>query len=318
MQLHRLRRRDFITLLGGAAAWPLAARAQLAAMPVIGLLGTESADLYADRLRMFRQGLRETGYVEGRNVAIEYRWAEGHYDRFPALLADLVSRKVAVIAAFAGTPPVLAAKAATTTIPIVFAIAGDPIALGLVASLARPGGNITGVSSLAVELGPKQLEVVNPDNPANANPLARAVETAAATRGIELHTLHARNESEFDRAFAALPNVGAGALMIGTDPFFNSHVEQLVALALRHRVPTIYPFREYAVAGGLLSYGDSIIGVYRVVGAYAGRIVGGEKPSDLPVQQSTKVELIVNLKTANALGFTVPLPLLVRADEVIE
>jgi putative ABC transport system substrate-binding protein len=327
-----MRRRNFIALLGGAAAWPLAARAQQQAVPVIGLLGTESADLYADRLRVFRQGLRETGYVEGRNVAIEYRWAEGHYDRFPALLADLVSRKVAVIAAFAGTPPALAAKDATTTIPIVFALAGDPIALGLVASLARPGGNITGVSSLAVELGPKQLEVVrelvptarviallvNPDNPANANPLARAVEAAAATRGIELHRLHARNESEFDEAFAALPRVGAGALMIGTDPFFNSRVEQLVALALRHRVPTIYPFREYAVAGGLLSYGDSIIGAYRVAGAYAGRIVGGEKPSDLPVQQSTKVELIVNLKTANALGFTVPLALLVRADEVIE
>jgi len=329
-----MRRREFIALVGsGVAGWPIAARAQQPAMPVIGLLGTESPALYAERLRIFRQGLRESGYVEGRNVAIEYRWAEGHYDRLPELLANLVSRKVAVISALGGTPPALAAKAATSTIPIVFVTAGDPVALGLVASLARPGGNMTGVTSLAVELGPKQLEVVrelvptarviallvNPDVPTNADALARAVGAAAATRGIELHVLRARTESDFDAAFAALPRVGADALMIGTDPFFNSRVEQLVALALRHRIPTIYPFREYAVAGGLLSYGDSIIGAYRVAGAYAGRIVGGEKPSDLPVQQqSTKVELIVNLKTANALGFTVPLALLVRADEVIE
>ena len=237
-----------------------------------------------------------------------------------------------MIAAFAGAPPALAAKAATTTIPIVFVTAGDPIAIGLVASLSRPGGNITGVTSMAVELGAKQLEVVrelvptaqaiallvNPDTPANAGPFARAVEAAAATRGIKLHVLHARNDSDLDAAFAALPLVGAGALMIGSDPFFNSRVEQLVALAERDRVATIYPFREYAMAGGLLSYGDSIVGAYRIAGAYAGRIVGGEKPSDLPVQQSTKVELIVNLKTANVLGLRVPLALLVRADEVIE
>src|SRR5215831_1085629 len=302
-------------------------------MPVIGYLGSESPDVFAGRLRAFRRGLSETGYVEGKNVAIEYRWAENQYDRFPVLLSDLIRRKVTVIDAVTGTPPALAAKAATTTIPIVFVTAGDPVALGLVASLARPGGNMTGVTSLAVELGPKQLEVVrelvptarviallvNPDVPTNADALARAVGAAAATRGIELHVLRARTESDFDVAFAALPRAGASALMIGTDPFFNSRVEQLVALALRHRIPTIYPFREYAVAGGLLKYGDSIIGAYRVAGAYAGRIVGGEKPSDLPVQQqSTKVELIVNLKTANALGFTVPLALLVRADEVIE
>ena len=333
MKVNHLKRREFISLLSGAVvAWPLAARAQQAPMPMIGLLGTESPDLYADRLRPFRQGLRESGYVEGRNVVIEYRWAEGHHDRFPSLLADLVSRKVAVIAAFAGTPPALAAKAATTTIPIVFVTSGDPVAAGLVTSLAWPGGNITGVTSMAVELGPKQLEVVrelvptarvsallvNPDNPANACLLVEAVKAAAATRGIELHVLHARNESDFNAAFAALPSVGAGALMIGSDPFFNSRVERLVALALRHRMPTVYPFREYAMAGGLLSYGDSITGPYRVAGAYAGRIVGGEKPSDLPVQQSTKVELVVNLKTANALGFSVPLALLVRADEVIE
>ena len=217
-------------------------------------------------------------------------------------------------------------------IPIVFVTSGDPVAAGLVASLARPGGNITGVTSMAVELGPKQLEVVrelvptarviallvNPDNPANAGLLVESVKAAAAARGIELHVLHARNESDFNAAFAALPSVGAGALMIGSDPFFNSRVERLVALAPRHRMPTVYPFREYAMAGGLLSYGDSITGPYRVAGAYAGRIVGGEKPSDLPVQQSTKVELVVNLKTANALGFSVPLALLVRADEVIE
>jgi len=329
-----LRRRRFITLLGGmAAAWPRAGRAQQQpAMPVIGLLGTETPDLYAARLRIFRQGLRESGYVEGRNVAIEYRWAEGHYDRFPALLADLVSRKVAVIAALGGTPPALAAKAATTTIPIVFVTAGDPVALGLVASLARPGGNVTGASSLAVELGPKQLEVarelvptaqviallVNPDVPTIANPLTRAVEAAATSRGIELHVLHAQNESDFDSAFAALPRIGAGVLVIGTDPFFNTRVQQLVALAQQYRMPTIYPFREYAVAGGLVSYGDSIIGAYRVAGIYAGRILAGEKPSDLPVQQATRVELIVNLKIANAMGFSVPLTLLVRADEVIE
>jgi len=223
MKVNHLKRREFISLLSGAVvAWPLAARAQQAPMPMIGLLGTESPDLYADRLRPFRQGLRESGYVEGRNVVIEYRWAEGHHDRFPSLLADLVSRKVAVIAAFAGTPPALAAKAATTTIPIVFVTSGDPVAAGLVTSLARPGGNITGVTSMAVELGPKQLEVVrelvptarvsallvNPDNPANAGLLVEAVKAAAATRGIELHVLHARNESDFNAAFAALPSVG--------------------------------------------------------------------------------------------------------------
>ena len=325
-------RREFITLLGGAAAaWPAVARAQQSAMPVIGLLGSESPELYADRLRTFRQGLRESGFVEGRNVVVEYRWADGHYDRFPALLADLIARKVAVIVAIAGTPPALAAKAATSTIPIVFVTASDPIAIGLVGSLARPGGNITGFTSMGVELGPKQLEVVhelvpgvavallvNPTNPANAGPLLQAVQTGAATHGIELHVLEAATESEVDAAFAALPRVRAGALMIGTDAFFNSRVDQLVALASLHKVPTIYPFREYAVAGGLISYGDSIFGSYRAAGAYAGRIIKGEKPANLPVQQTTRVELIVNLKAANALGLNVPLTLLVRADEVIE
>jgi putative ABC transport system substrate-binding protein len=323
-------RRDVLTLIA-AAAWPLAARAE-PAMPVIGLLGSESANLYADRLRMFRQGLRETGFVEGRNVAIEYRWAEGHYERFPALLAELIGRKVAVIAAIAGSPPALAAKAATSTIPIVFATGGDPVAIGLVASYGHPGGNLTGIASLGVELGPKQLEVlhelvpttktvallINRTNPSNADGLAQAVQAAAQSQGVELHVLNASTEAELDTAFAELPRLGAGALVVGTDPFFNTRAAQVVALALRHAVPTIYPFREYAMVGGLVSYGDSYVGIYRTVGAYVGRILKGEKPANMPVQQAGKIELVVNTKTANALGLTVPLTLLVRADEVIE
>ena len=324
-----VRRREFLGALGGAAAWPLAAGAQ---QPVIGFLGSESLDLYTGRLDAFREGLRETGFVEGRNVAFEYRWAESRYDRFPALLADLVSRKVGVIAAVAGTPPALAAKAATSTIPIVFVTAGDPIAVGLVASLSRPGGNITGAISLAVELGAKQLEIlselvptanviallVNPTNPTNADTLSRELEAAARIRSVELHVLHASAESEFDAAFMTLGRLGAGALVIGSDPFFNSRTEQLAALAARHAVPTIYPFREYAMAGGLVSYGDSVTDAFRLAGAYAGRILKGEKPADLPVQQSTKVELIINMKAAKALGLTIPLSLRVRADELIE
>jgi putative ABC transport system substrate-binding protein len=333
MQFDRLRRREFLSVLGGAAAaWPGAARAQQSAMPVIGLLGSESPDLYADRLRTFRQGLREAGFVEGRNVVVEYRWAEGHYDRFPALLADLIARKVAVIAAVAGSPPALAAKAATSTIPIVFATGGDPVAIGLVASYGHPGGNLTGISSLGVELGPKQLEVlhelvpaakavallVNRTNPSNADGLAQAVQAAAYSQGVDLHVVSAGTEAELDAAFAELQRVGTGALVVGTDPFFNSRAEQLVALALRHAVPTIYPFREYAMAGGLTSYGDSFIGIYRSIGAYVGRILKGEKPANMPVEQAGKIELVVNMKTANALGLNVPLTLLVRADEVIE
>jgi putative ABC transport system substrate-binding protein len=328
-----MNRRKFITLLGGAAAaWPLTSRAQRPAVPVVGFLGTESLDLYAERLRAFHQGLREMGFVEGRNVAFEYRWAEGEYGRFPTLLADLVSRKVSVIAAVGGTPPALAAKAATATIPIVFVTAGDPIAAGLVSSLSRPGGNITGATSLAVELGQKQLEVltelvpaatiiallVNPANPSNADTLSRELQAAARIRGVGLHVLHASTESDLDTVFATLPRLRAGALVIGSDPFFNSHPQQLVALAARHAVPTMYPFREYAMVGGLVSYGDSFTDVYRLVGAYAGRILKGEKPADLPVQQSSKVELFINLKTAKALDLTVPLTLRVRADELIE
>jgi len=298
---------------------------------MIGFLGSESLG-FAGRLRAFHQGLRETGFVEGRNVAIEYRWAEGEYGRFPTLVADLVSRKVAVIAVAGGTPPALAAKAATATIPIVFATAGDPVAEGLVSSLSRPGGNITGVTSLAVELGQKQLEVltelvpaatviallVNPTNPSNADTLSRDLRAAASIRGVGLQVLNASTESDLDTVFTTLPRLGAGALVIGSDPFFNSHPQQVAALAARHAVPTMYPFREYAMAGGLVSYGDSLTDAYRLAGAYAGRILKGEKPADLPVQQSTKVELVINLKTASALGITVPLTLRVRADEVIE
>ena len=326
-----LRRREFIAALGGSAAWPLAARAQQA-MPVVGFLGSEWPDLYAGRLRAFHQGLRETGFVEGRNVAFEYRWAEGEYGRFPTLLADLVSRKVAVIAAVGGTPPALAAKAATATIPIVFATGCDPVALGLVSSLSRPGGNITGVTTLAVELGQKQLEVltelvptatviallVNPANPSNADTLSRDLQAAARIRGVGLHVLHASTESDLDTVFATLLRLRAGALVIDSDIFFNSRPQQLVALAARHAVPTMYPYREYPMAGGLVSYGESLADPYRLVGVYAGRILKGEKPADLPVQQSSKVELFINLKTAKALGLTVPLTLRVRADEVIE
>jgi putative ABC transport system substrate-binding protein len=301
-------------------------------MPVIGFLGTDSLDLYAIRLRAFYQGLRETGFVEGRNVAIEYRWAEGEYGRFPTLLADLVSRKAAVIVAAGGIPPALAAKAATATIPIVFGTGGDPVAAGLVSSLNRPGGNITGVTTLAVELGQKQLEVltelvpaatvialvVNPANPSNADTLSRDLQAAARIRGVGLHVLHASTESDLDTVFATLPRLRAGALVIGSDPFFNSRPQQLVALATRHAVPTMYPYREYTMAGGLVSYGESLADPYRLVGTYVGRILKGEKPADLPVQQSTKVELFINLKTAKALGLTIPRHLLIAADEVIE
>jgi putative ABC transport system substrate-binding protein len=323
-----MKRREFISLLGSAAAaWPLAAHAQ---QPVIGLLNSTSAEAYASRIAAFRQGLSETGYVEGRNVAIEYRWAESQYDRLPGMAAELVRRQVAVIAAIT-TPAVLAAKAATTTIPIVFEMGADPVAVGLIASLSRPGGNLTGVSLLNVELGPKRLELLhelvptatiaaalfNPTNP-NAETLSRELLAAARTLGLQLHVIHASAEGDFEMVFATLLKLRASTLVIGSDPFFNSRSEQLAALAIRHAVPTIYQYRAFAAAGGLMSYGGSFTEPFRQTGVYTGRILKGEKPGDLPVQQSTKVELIINLKTAKALGLTVPLSILGRADEVIE
>ena len=332
MQIGQLNRRESIALVGGAAAWPLVAHAQQSAMPVIGFLGTISPDRWASRLHAFRQGLSETGYVEGRNVGIEYRWAEGQNDRFPALAADLVRRQVSVIAVPESTPAAFAAKAATTTIPIVFSVGVDPVAVGLVASLNRPGGNLTGVTNLNAEILPKRLELmhelvptattiallVNPSNPLVAETESRDAQTAARTLGLQLHVLHASTDRDFDTVFASLAQMRAVALVINTDVFFNSRSEQLAALALRHTVPAIYQFHEFAAAGGLMSYGTSIPDIYRQVGIYTGRLLRGKSPADLPVQQATKIELIINLKTARTLGLTVPLSLLGRADEVIE
>jgi ABC-type uncharacterized transport system substrate-binding protein len=326
-----MKRRQFIRLLcGSAAAWPLMARGQQA-MPVIGFLNAASPQGYARPLSAFLKGLGETGYVEGRNVAIESRWAEGRGDRLPAMAADLVHRQVAVIAATT-TQAALAAKAATTTIPIVFETASDPVRLGLVPSLNRPGGNVTGVTQTNVEVAPKRLELlhelvptasvmallVNPANPSLAEANTKELQAAARTLGLELHVLNASTERDFDGVFAKLIQLRAGGLVIGSDPFFTGRSEQLAALTVRHAVPTIYSWREFAVAGGLLSYGADITESYRLAGNYTGRILKGDKPADLPVQQVTKVELIINLKTAKALGITVPLPLLGRADEVIE
>jgi putative ABC transport system substrate-binding protein len=325
-----MRRRNFITLLGGAAAsWPLAARAQRA-MPVIGFLNGASAQGYAVQAAAFRQGLRENGFVEGRDFAIEYRFAEGQYDRLPAMTADLIRRQVAVIVA--NSAAALAAKAATSTIPIVFTTPADPVASGLVASLSRPGGNVTGITTLAVEVEQKRVELlhelvpaasrigalINPGSP-NAEIEASDMQDAARALGLEMRVLHASSEGDFDAAFTAFLQFRAGGLVIGADPFFNSSSGKLAALALRHALPSIYQFRDFAAAGGLMSYGGSeLTEPYHLAGVYAGRILKGEKPADLPVQRATKVELIINLKTAKALGITVPITLLGRADEVVE
>jgi ABC-type uncharacterized transport system substrate-binding protein len=317
MQFDQLRRREFITLFGAAAAWPLAARAQQQ-MPVIGYLSNASPGTFDDRWSAaFRQGLKEAGYVEGQNVVIEYRWGERQNERLPALAADLVARRVTVIAV-AGTPSALAAKAATATIPIVFGTGADPVNEGLVASLARPSGNVTGVTTLGVELGSKRLELlhemvptttimallVNPRSPALAEPATKGVQAAARTLGLQLHVLNASTERDFDAAFSAIVQLRAAALVIGNDGFFVSRSEQLATLAVRHALPTIFQYPEFAAAGGLMSYGGSVADSYRLVGSYTGRILKGEKPADLPVQQATKVELIINLKTAKALGPT--------------
>jgi putative ABC transport system substrate-binding protein len=330
----KTKRRDFITLLGGAmAAWPRAVRAQQPPMPVIGFLGSASPDRWAGgRMRAFHQGLSENGYSEGRNVAIEYRWAEGHNDRLGPLAPELVGRQVTVIVAPGSTPAALAAKAATTTIPIVFEVASDPVELGLVTSLARPGGNITGVTSLNAEVGPKRLELlhelvptaavvgllVNPTNPNLAELTTKKLHAAARSLGLKMHILHASADRDFDAVFATLLQLRAGALVIGADPFFTSRLEQLAALTLRHAVPAVYQFREFTAAGGLMSYGGSLTDTFRVTGVYTGRILRGDKPADLPVQQTTKLELFLNLNTARALGLEVPRTLIARADEVIE
>src|SRR5215831_10224485 len=323
-------RRELLTALGGAAAWPLAARAQQA-MPVVGWLGSETREAENPRIIPFRQGLEEAGYVEGQNLKIEYRLAEGRYDQLRALAADLVRRQVSVIA-LTGQPAALAAKAATATIPIVFQIADDPVQLGLVASLGRPGGNITGVTSLHVEILPKQLELlhelvpnataiallVNPANSVRAESNMREAQVAARRLRLKLHVVHASGEREFDTAFASLVQLRAGALVIGSDSLFSGRSGQLAALAFRHAIPAISPYREFAASGGLMSYGTNNSNQFRQVGVYTGRILKGEKPTDLPVQQAVKLDLIINLKTAKALGLTVPMIMQMTVDEVIE
>ena len=326
-----MRRRDFITLLGGASTWPLAAHAQQPAMPVIGLLGTGSAQSDAFRVAAVRQSLIEAGYVEGRNVAFEYRGAEDHYERLPALAAELVHREVTVIVSIGGITSAVVAKSATTTIPIVFAIGGDPIKLGLVASLNRPGSNITGVTFLVGTLTAKQFEVLHETVPKTpligflVNPTIADAETqtknalaAAESVGQKLLVVQAHTDSELEAAFVTLVQQSVGALVVGADPFFLNRRDKIVELAARQKLPAIYFLREFVSAGGLMSYGTSITEANRIVGLYASRILKGEKPAELPVQQATKVELVVSLKAAKALGLTIPLPILNRADEMIE
>jgi putative ABC transport system substrate-binding protein len=323
-------RRRFISALGGAAAWPLAATAQQTARPVIGFLLTRGPHDDPPLMDACQRGLKEAGYVEGQNVAIEYRFADNQYERLPALAADLIRHQVTLI--ITNGPAALTAKAATSTIPIVFVSGFDPVEMGLVASLNRPGGNITGVSILDVELGPKRLELlhelvpgatdiaalVNSSDPKRAEIISNALLSAARPLGLQLHVLHATSVRDFDSVFADMVQLRAGGLVIGGDPFFNNRREELGALALQHSIPAVYQFREFAASGGIASYGASLVDAYHLVGIYAGRILKGEKPADLAVQRATTVELIINLKNAKALGIAIPLPLLGRVDEVIE
>jgi putative ABC transport system substrate-binding protein len=325
-----MKRRDFVAALGALAVWPLPTRAQ-PSMPVVGFVGSDTPDLYAGRLRAFRLGLRVIGFEEGRNVVIEYRWAEGRNDRLAALTDDLIGRKAAVIVT-PTTPSALAAKAATQTIPIVFFVAGDPVQLGLVASLARPGRNITGATTLTLEVGAKRLELlhemvptakviaalVNPTSPNLAEIQSRDLQAAAGVFGLQLHVLQASTDGDFNSAFARARDLGAQGLVITSDSFFFSRSEQLADLAIRHKLPNIHGFRESVAAGGLMSYGGGLTESFRWLGIYAGQILKGEEPANLPVQQSTKVELIINFRTAIAIGLQVPPTLIARADDVIE
>jgi putative tryptophan/tyrosine transport system substrate-binding protein len=328
-----MKRREFITLLGGAAAaWPLAARAQQPAMPVIGILHSQSPDGFAEQMRGFRQGLKETGYIEGENVASEYRWAYNQANRLPELAAELVRRRVAVIAALGGGGSSLAAKAATTTIPIVFNIGDDPVRLGLVASLAKPGGNLTGINFFGSEVAAKQLELlrmlmpvatrvgvlINPTNPSDSETTLREIQVAAPTMGLQIQIFHVSSNREINEAFASIARERPDALLVGAGPPFSARRVQLVQLAARHAIPAIYAGRQSVEIGGLMGYGANLTDAYRQVGAYAGKILRGAKPADLPVVQSSKFELVINAETARMLGLTVPPALLALADEVIE
>jgi putative ABC transport system substrate-binding protein len=333
VQFDQLRRRDFIRLLSGAAGmWPLSARGQQPAAAAIGFLGSDSPELCEDRLRALRQGLKETGFFEGQNLAVEYRWADGRNDRLPVLAADLIRRQVAAIVS-STTPSTLALRAAaTTTIPIVFFTAGDPVALGLVASLNRPGGNLTGTTTLTLEVGAKWLQLLhemvpsgssfglllNPTSPNLAEAQSRDLHTAAGALGLRIHVLQASTDGDLESVFTSLGQLQAGGLVISSDSFFYTRAAQLASLGLRYSMPMIFGFREFPAAGGLMSYGGNVVDAHRSLGVYAGRILKGEKPADLPVQQTTKIDLIINLKTAKALGLSVPPGLLLRADEVIE